>query len=59
MSLLQQNMHHYNHINPNTEVLNLTFLLAEYWLLDKSFTSTNFVVTNFDTIESFNNLAIL
>ena len=35
-------------------LLNLIFLLTEYWPPDKSFTSIYFLVTNFDTVESFN-----
>ena len=35
------------------------FSLTEYRPLDKSFTSTHFCVTRFDTVESFNNLNIL
>ena len=43
----------------NIEVLNLKFLLTEYYSLDKSFTLVHFFVTNFDTDESFNNLDIM
>ena len=38
----------------STGLLNLIFLLTEYWPPDKSFTSIYFLVTNFDTVESFN-----
>ena len=41
------------------EVLNFTFLLAEYGPLHKSFTSILFLASNFDTVGSFNNLDIL
>ena len=43
--LLQQYSHHYSHINNDShiEVLNLIFLLAEYWPLDKSFISIHFL----------------
>ena len=43
----------------NIRFLNLIFLLKEYWLPDKSFTSIHFLVTNFDIVESFNNLDII
>ena len=33
-------------------------MLAEYWSLDKSFTSTHFLDINFDADESVNNLGI-
>ena len=33
-------------------------LLTEYRLLEKSFTSIHFLATNFDVVESFNNLDI-
>ena len=39
-------------------VLNLPFLLTEYCPYDKSFTSIHFLVTNFNTVEPFNNLDI-
>ena len=45
--------------DPSIEVLNLIFLLTEYWPIDKSFTLTHSLVTNFDTDELFNNLDIL
>ena len=41
------------------EVLNLIFLLTEYWPLDKSFNLIDLFVTNFGTIESFSSLDIL
>ena len=35
------------------------FLLVEYWLFNKSFTSIHFLLTNFNAVELFNNLDIL
>ena len=40
----------------STDVLNLNFLMAEYRPPDKSLTSIDFLVTNFDTVKSFINL---
>ena len=40
----------------NIEILNLVFLLTEYFLFDKSFTLIYFRITNFNTVESFNTL---
>ena len=43
----------------NLEVLNLIFLLTEYYPLDKPFTSIHLFVRNFETVELFNNLDTL
>ena len=61
LSLLKQYMHHYSHINVilTLKFETLYFLLTDYWSFDKSFTSTHFFVTNFDTAQSFNSLDIL
>ena len=61
LSLLKQYMHHYSHINVivTLKFETLYFLLTEYWSFDKSFTSTHFFVTHFDTAQSLNSLDIL